>query len=676
MSDVSVGIETTIDDAGTKKLEKDLAVSKAMTDALSKSTVQHGEAVTQATRAITKKSDAEKTATEAVTKSTVEQGEAAGQSEQATKKKTDAESDSVESMRNLQGAAQQLNGALDGNLTSIMKSIQVTPQFAATLQGAFSVIGAAVGGYQLGTTIFKNIVEPMLNADEALNGVASSAGRAQVAISKAISDELLQRMSSLAESSKTVAENYSEQARALDREVEFTRKLLDARLALEQQQIMAQPAGPTRDKALAEFKNRSTIQREDVNLDAVSKRKEILEEAEKEASAQFNQALEELNRFKNEALKKMPELRKNYDAVVDEYIKSSSVSAQLATVVAPKKNPSLVDWMNRVLFSSIPGVGALGGAVKPAVQSDGLVASEAALRAVAVQARGPSESLQKVKELTDRAAAAKINSEAAARDEREARILSDLRKQAAEVERVSAVSNISAAQDVAEKKARAEAEKGALEAEKDRLEKDRRATKDRVELANKRGLPEQVAAQREAAEAQGAANVLSRSPSGANRRTYERELAEAKAAEEKAVQAVDALAARFQRLSDQIEKIEQKLQQNDSGGRDGGAAASSGPVEQAAVGAGGETQRGELEENRRSAERVALREADQAQRAAQRFERTPSATNRRNYERELAEAKAAEQQANQAVAALSKHLQAVNDQLKKVEQQIRNMPVQ
>jgi len=134
-----------------------------------------------------------------------------------------------------------------------------------------------------------------------------------------------------------------------------------------------------------------------------------------------------------------------------------------------------------------------------------------------------------------------------------------LRKEAAAIRETTTVRSID--QGEADRKARAEAEaaKAALLDEKKRIEEERRTTEKSIERGDRRGLPEQVRAQREAGEAQSAEGALRRSPSLANRRNYDRELAEAKAAEEQAQQTIAALTSTLARLNSQYKQVEDKL---------------------------------------------------------------------------------------------------------------------
>jgi hypothetical protein len=661
MSDVVIGIETELDDKGTKALAKEVSAAQVMAAALEKTNAEQGKSTVAqaiATAEFAKQSEdaaqklmEEEEAARALSDEVFNSRRQVEAEQQALDRRTAAANSSADATRNLQGAGQQLTAALNGNITAIAKSIELSPQFVAALQGAFSVIGAATFGYGVGSALYKSVIEPSLKAKLALTDLAGVTADYAASVDR-------EEFSNYLETTKKITASYTEQAAALgeneermERAFEWAKKLLDVQYEIEELRVKAMPEGPDREKAMSALKEQKG--KDDVSLQ-IEQAQQKLQEAGRQAIA----ANSALSRAKGERDRLLAEAK-------NELIGLDS----LTKFQAPKAIEEL-------------GSGSVMDQLK---KKFGIDADYRPINSVISQYRRGSQLQEQIgllekgddlKELE----AAKLKAEKAffkAREEaRFTSELAGLKNTALGMEKGNSLSEIAQQEESEARKAEAATARDALESEKDRLEKERRATKDRVELANKRGLPEQVAAQREAAEAQGAANVLSRSPSGVNRRTYERELAEAKAAEEKAVQAVDALAARFRSVSDQLDKIEQRLQQNDSGGRDGGAASSIGPIEQAAVGAGGDTQRGDLEEKRRSAERDALREADQAQRAAQRFERTPSATNRRNYERELAEAKAAEQQANQAVAALSKHLQAVNDQLKKVEQQIRNMPVQ
>jgi chromosome segregation ATPase len=163
------------------------------------------------------------------------------------------------------------------------------------------------------------------------------------------------------------------------------------------------------------------------------------------------------------------------------------------------------------------------------------------------------------KELTEKAALARQLLEAAKREEEQVQTIAQLRKEAAAIRETTTVRSID--QGEADRKARAEAEaaKAALLDEKKRIEEERRTTEKSIERGDRRGLPEQVRAQREAGEAQSAEGALRRSPSLANRRNYDRELAEAKAAEEQAQQTIAALTSTLARLNSQYKQVEDKL---------------------------------------------------------------------------------------------------------------------
>lgn len=670
MSDVSVGIETKLDSTGTKGLEKDLTAAKAMTDALTKATEKQNEVATQ-------------------TKETVQQ-------------KSETEKESAESMRNLQGVSQQLTAALNGNVTAMAKSIQVSPQFATALQGAFSVIGAATFGYGIGSAIFKSIVEPSMEAKAALMDLSGVTAQYAATLDK-------EAFEKYAESTKQIAENYQAQSDALDenaarmeRAFNWAKKLLDVSYEIEELRIKSMPDGIDKEKALVGLKERK-------GKDTVALEMEQAQAGLSEAGQRAILADTAFNRAKSERDQKLERAKKELEGI-------DRVAGAQAKPAIEEAN-SQGSWWNAIIsmFRGGPDFS----------KSNGLIANFQRGNQLQDQI-GALENDEQLKKLEEE----KIKAEKAFWDARESarytqRFAAD-KNTAIDQGAANDIGKINSDDEARRSKAAAELLKASLEADKKNLEEDRRTTKERLDLAGKRGLPEQVTAQRESAEAQSAQAAYSRNPSAANRRNLEGARSAASMAAARADEAVEALAKHLQNVTAKLQVIDQKIKNLSEGGLPVNAALAKdrepknenitvGPARTEAPaamarGAGDQQSRERgaregagasdirsleqeqrlLEEDRRDTERkldlasrrglpeqrAAQRETSEASLAGSRFSRDPSEASRRNYERELSEAKAAVEQSDRTVALLSKHLQTVNDQYKKLEQQIKNMPTQ
>jgi hypothetical protein len=498
MSDVNVGIETRLNNAGTKSLEKDLDNAKLMTQALTKATEEQNRAATDATA--------------------------------VTEKKSDAEADSAESMRNLHGVGQQLNAALNGNITAMTRSIPVTKEFAAQLQGAFSILGAATFGAGVGTAIYKSLVKPLLDAKFALNDIQTEAGKTAIAISKALSDEHVTRMNDIANAAKRLAAGYSAATTALENEIAFTRKLIDANYELEEAKLKNMPEGVARDKAQAELKARKTNQQLASDESDAKKRRELAEEEVRATSMHRQAALSELDRFKEQAGEKIPGLREQFDK-----IKGLAVASE---------NPLI-----RQVFPKVAGT----------IQSRFGELSNELDEAYRQSRQGSPDTIKKAQDAIEADVKAHAKLKAAQRAEEQIAQIVSPRREAVGITLGADIRGINQEEAARQAKAKAEAEKKSLEDEKQRIEDERKATKERIELHGDRALPEQLRAQREKGEAQSAGSLLSQSPSLANRRNYERELAEAKEAEKRANDVIAALTNTLTKLNDRYKQVEERI---------------------------------------------------------------------------------------------------------------------
>ncbi|MFO7535715.1 MAG: hypothetical protein R6X19_08550 [Kiritimatiellia bacterium] len=430
-------------------------------------------------------------------------GEAAKASGDATQDKTEKEKDSTESMKHLQGVGQQLSSALNGNISAMTRSIAVTPEFARQLQAAFSVLGALTFGYGVGSGIYTSLVDPLISAQFALKGVATEAEQASLAISKSLSDEHVTRMNDLAAASERLSKSFADKREALEEEISFTNDLFEARAALEEQKIMSMPAGAERDRALADFRSRSSLGQIENSEAAASGRREIAKEKSDNAGGLYRAALEELKRFSGDSLEKLPGLRKQFDDLMSKSKENEGLWNATKTLVG--RGPQSVD-----------------GSVN-AVQEE--------LSQTMKGLTGYKETLQKVEDLAKKYKEAREAHRVAIREDQQLGIILEPRREAVARKRQNEIGNIDNQESERIAKNSRDAEKAALQAERQRIDDERKRVEDSIRQAKDRSLPEQLAAQREKGEAQTARDLMSADPKNPEKqRNYERQLAEAREA--------------------------------------------------------------------------------------------------------------------------------------------------
>jgi hypothetical protein len=216
MSDIQIGVETKLSGTGMDQAEKkvrDLTGEvRKLEDASSKATA----------------------ATSAGSKAHEDLGNTLGKSGDRTK--------------NMASLTEQLNNAMRGNVSSVATAITINEQLFNTLVKGAGVLGALKVGWDVGTQIYTNIVEPLWKAADA----ARAAGEG---MDEVVKDSALDRMRELTKIQETQLKQQKQSIDQSEKEYSHKKDLLNLQYDLTEAQINAQtPAGPQRELALAKLR--------------------------------------------------------------------------------------------------------------------------------------------------------------------------------------------------------------------------------------------------------------------------------------------------------------------------------------------------------------------------------------------------------------------------------------
>lgn len=525
MSDVNVDIGTSLDDQGTKRLGQQLDAAKEKTEGL-----------TQATEA---------------------QNRAADEAATSTQKMGDAHDAAAGSTRDLSAAGGQLTGALNGNISAMAKGIPVSKEFAASLQTAFGVLGAATFGYGVGSSIYKSLVEPFLDAQAALEGVVDAADKASLAISKSLSAEYETRITKIADEAKRIAEAYAEQNKALEEEIGHTKQLAEARAEIEEQKIMAMPAGAGRDRAMAQFRASTSGQRLQGESGAAEQRVEAAERNREALAAQLQKAQEESSNFRAQAMERVPGLREKYMGALQTSRQGEGKMASISRMISPDESQP---WaVQKYMENAWPLMAFRGMFGTPNVQGQ-LGNLEEQMDEERRRATGGSPELQKrVEEIQEQKEQADRDLAEARKAMGRTREVGAFRGEAVSLRESNQLAEIDRREQERIAREKAAAEKRAMEEERRALQEKRKDTEAELGLADRRAHPAQRDALRERAEAQTARTAFVNTRGPMQRDAWEREEREANAAEASAARVIETLAATLARINERNKQLEDRI---------------------------------------------------------------------------------------------------------------------
>lgn len=462
-------------------------------------------------------------ATQAAQESASTLSDSLGEAGESTRGLSTANDESAQSMKNLQGVGQQFTGALNGNISAMSRSIEVTPRMAQALTGAFSVLGAATFGMGVGTEIYKSFIEPMINARMAVKDLGTIAEESAARLDRVSFDKFKREVQGIGDAYRNQAAAIDENAAAIERAYDWAKKLMDVNYEIEEQRIAAMPAGLEKDEAQAELRARRAG---DEAAAGVALAQERMEQAGRKAIAAdeaYNKAIKARDDQKSKDLARLARLESIANLQYEEaQSQAAPQHGLLASSIGLFTKGGVADLgKSRLYQAAADSASALRKQIR-STEDKQAAAEKAAAEKRFWEARQSAKYTEQLAGKKEEAIAQRYGNETTAADSREA-----------------------------ERQARAE---------RDRIEEERKLALQLQDRARQRSLPEQVAAQREAAQAQTAQEALAREPrSFTARRNYDKELAEALQAEQIAAQAVATIGNTLARIEASLKQLDSKF---------------------------------------------------------------------------------------------------------------------
>jgi hypothetical protein len=188
---------------------------------------------------------------------------------------TELNATSGESARKMFGTAAAIQGAthaLDGHGVS-MRGIT---HLAHGLAGALGEVGLKLGmvaasfgiGWKIGSLIQQHLIDPLITSDQK----AAAVDEALAKIKNTASALANQKMLGILDGLKDIEKAASKAAQEIDKIRKFSEEKADIQTAIKRAQIEAMPAGPAREKALADLERTSASAKLDTEEDAIRKK--------------------------------------------------------------------------------------------------------------------------------------------------------------------------------------------------------------------------------------------------------------------------------------------------------------------------------------------------------------------------------------------------------------------